>query len=85
MQKSRIPTYLIGAAVVGIALAVAGVPLVALVPFAVLLACPLMMFFMMKGMGGMGGMGGGDEKKDRTEPGSERESDRDLQPPSRRS
>lgn len=82
MQKSRIPTYLIGATVVAIALAVAGVPLVAVVPFAVLLACPLMMFFMMKGMGGMGG---GDEKKDRTEPGSERESVRDLEPPSRRS
>jgi choline-glycine betaine transporter len=50
-------SWLVIVGVVAVALAVAGVPFGALLPFAVLLACPLMMVFMMKGMHGMHGGG----------------------------
>ena len=48
-------SWLVVVGVVAVALAVAGVPFGTLLPFAVLLACPLMMVFMMKGMHGMHG------------------------------
>ncbi len=47
--------YLIGAAAVAAALIAFGAPLGALVPFAFVLVCPLMMVVMMRGMGGMHG------------------------------
>ncbi len=50
--------YLIGAAAVAAAQIAFGAPLGALVPFAFVLICPLMMVVMMRGMGGMGGMHG---------------------------
>jgi hypothetical protein len=55
MRTNRILVY--GAATAGLALllSVAGVRLAALIPFAVLLVCPLMMFLMMRGMAGMHG------------------------------
>jgi hypothetical protein len=43
-----------GALVVG--LLAAGTPVRSLLPVVLLLACPLMMIFMMRGMGGHGGM-----------------------------
>ena len=62
MNRNQFPTWVVAAAVVAVALAVVGVPLGALLPFAVLLACPLMMVFMMRGMhGGEGGCHGGHE------------------------
>jgi len=54
MQHKRLPTYLVVAVAAAAVLALAGVPLAALLPFAVLLLCPLMMFFMMGAMAGMG-------------------------------
>lgn len=54
MNRSQLPIWIVGAALVAAALAIAGVPLGALLPFAVLLACPLMMVFMMRGMHGGG-------------------------------
>ncbi|MEO7422001.1 MAG: DUF2933 domain-containing protein [Ornithinibacter sp.] len=51
MNRDKNPMYVL-ALVAGAAIAAwAGLPIV----FLFLLACPLMMFFMMRGMGGMGG------------------------------
>lgn len=51
MNKDKYPMYAL-ALVAGAAIAVwAGLPIV----FLFLLACPIMMFFMMRGMGGMSG------------------------------
>lgn len=57
MKTSQIPSYVTAGAVIAMVLAALGVPLTALIPFAVLLACPLMMILMMRGMGGMHGQG----------------------------
>jgi hypothetical protein len=53
----RMVPYLVGAAAVAAVLGVLGVPLGALLPFALVLACPLMMLVMMRGMSGMHGGG----------------------------
>ncbi len=50
-----------GALVVG--LLAAGTPVQSLLPYALLLACPLMMVFMMRGMGGHGGHGGDPDRR----------------------
>jgi hypothetical protein len=51
---------LVGAGIVVLALVAFAPNLIwAAVPFLLLLLCPLMMFFMMRGMGGMGSMGSG--------------------------
>ena len=55
MSCNRMLPYLFGAVAVAAMLAVFGVPLGSLLPFAIVLACPLMMFVMMRGMGGMHG------------------------------
>lgn len=55
MQRNQLLTFLIAAAAVAAVLVIAGVPLAAFLPFALLLACPLMMIFMMRGMSGMAG------------------------------
>ncbi len=81
MQNSRIPLYVFAAAVVAVALSAAGVPFTRLLPYAVLLACPLMMIFMMKGMGGMSGR----DKKDHTGHGCEHDPTHKVGPPSLRS
>jgi hypothetical protein len=59
-HSSRYFPYLVGAAVVAAALIAVGAPLAFLLPFAVVLACPLMMFVMMRGMAGMHGGSGED-------------------------
>lgn len=52
MNKNQIATYAAGVVAVGLVLAALGVQFAALVPYAVLLACPLMMLVMMRGMHG---------------------------------
>jgi len=59
-----------GALVVG--LLVAGTPVQSLLPFVLLLACPLMMVFMMRGMGGHAG-----HDRDQGSPAPDRDRDRD--------
>jgi hypothetical protein len=48
-HQHMIKPMLVGAAVL-VALGIAGVPVGTFVPFLILLTCPLMMFFMMRGM-----------------------------------
>ena len=50
MNKQQLPLYALALAVLVVGLVVAGVPVGALAVVALLLACPLMMFFMMRGM-----------------------------------
>ena len=83
MHRNQIPIYLVGAAVVGLVLRAAGVPFTSLLPFVILLACPLMMIFMMKGMGGMGAKKS--DTEDHTGHGCEHDPTRALGPPARRS
>lgn len=78
MSKTRIPIYLLAAVGVAAVLAIAGVPLLTLLPFAIVLACPLMMFFMMKGMGGTG-----NTKEDHTGHGCEHDPTRPVDQPAR--
>ena len=52
MDKNRMPIYLGVAAVAALVLSAGGVPFTSLLPFVILLTCPLMMIVMMKGMGG---------------------------------
>lgn len=61
MQQSKWFPYLIVAAAVAAVLIAAGVPLAAFLPFILVLACPLMMVVMMRGMGGMHGMHSGED------------------------
>ncbi len=65
MNHNRMYAYLLGVAAVAAVLVIAEVPLAGIVPFGIFLLCPLMMFFMMKGMGGMG------DKEDHTGHGCE--------------
>jgi type III secretory pathway component EscV len=62
MQTKNLPMYVMAAAAVALVAVVAGVPLASFLPFAILLLCPLMMFFMMRNMGGM--HGGGPERSE---------------------
>ena len=55
MNHNRMYAYLLGGVAIAAVLVIAKVPLAGVLPFGLLLVCPLMMFFMMKGMGGMGG------------------------------
>jgi Protein of unknown function (DUF2933) len=73
MLHDRMLTYLLAAVAIGTVLAIAGVPLAALLPYALLLACPLMMIFMMRGMGGDG--------EDHTGHGCEHDPTRKAEPP----
>ena len=52
MHSNRMVPLLVGAAIVAAVLIAVGAPLASLVPFAILLACPLMMFVIMRGMAG---------------------------------
>lgn len=54
MNRNYLP-YIAVAGGLAIALAVAGVSFGVILPFAVVLICPLMMVFIMKGMAGMHG------------------------------
>lgn len=52
--KRMIP-YALGAAALAVVLAALGLPMASLLPFVLVLACPLMMLMMMKSMAGMHG------------------------------
>jgi hypothetical protein len=52
MKREQLPLYAIALAVLVVGLVYAGVPLGTLVVLPLVLACPLMMLFMMRGMGG---------------------------------
>ena len=73
MTRDKMPTLVLAGAIVVGALVLAGVPLASLLLPLVLLACPLMMIFMMRGMdhgGGHGSSSGneGTEKHEGHEP-----------------
>ena len=53
MKRENLPLYAIALAVLIVGLAFAGVPLGSLLILPLILVCPLMMMFMMRGMGGM--------------------------------
>ena len=53
MKHNRMATYLFVAAAIAAVFLAAGVPFIRVLPFAVVLLCPLMMIFMMRGMGDM--------------------------------
>ncbi len=76
MHSSRYFPYLVGAAAIAAVLIAVGAPLASLLPFAIVLACPLMMIFMMKGMAGMHGGG-----EDHTGHGCEHDPTRTAEPP----
>lgn len=51
-MKRCLPHVAVGAVLIAAVLVLAGVPLLAVVPYAVVLACPLTMVLMMRGMHG---------------------------------
>ena len=57
LQSKRLTWVLLGVLAIGALFLITGhaAQLLSLLPFAIFLLCPLMMFFMMKGMQGMGG------------------------------
>ena len=63
MKSSNIGLFAIAAAIAFVGALSAGVPLAGLAPVLIVLACPLMMIFMMKGMHG----GGDSEHRDTNE------------------
>ena len=63
MQARSLPMYVIAATAVALVAVVAGDPLASSLPFAFILVCPLMMFFMMRNMGSM--HGGGEDRHER--------------------
>ena len=75
MHQNRMFPYLIGAALVAAVLIAVGAPLASLLPFALVLACPLMMVFMMRGMSGNHG------HEDHTGHGCEHDPTRKAEPP----
>ena len=78
MQHNRMVPYLFVAAALAAVLVAFGLPFASLLPFAVVLACPLMMVFMMRGMAGS------HDKEDHTGHGCEHDSTRKAeQRPSR--
>ena len=76
-HTNRMTPWLIGAAAIAAILIAFGAPLASLLPFAIVLACPLMMLVMMRGMGGMHG-----ESEDHTGHGCEHDPNRRAEPPS---
>ena len=74
--SNRMTPWLIGVAAVAAILIAIGAPLVSLLPFVIVLACPLMMLVMMRGMSGMHGGG------DHTGHGCEHDPTRKAEPPS---
>ena len=75
-HSNRMLPYLLGAAVIAAVLIAVGAPIASLLPFAVVLACPLMMVFMMRGMAGAHGRG-----EDHTGHGCEHDPTRRAEPP----
>ncbi len=66
LQSKRLTWVLLAVLVIGGFFLVTGhtAQLLSLLPFAIFLLCPLMMFFMMRGMQGMGGGQGGHDGHD---------------------
>jgi Flp pilus assembly protein TadB len=65
MHGTHMRYLLVAAGGLVVGLLVAGTSVQALLPFLLLLACPLMMVFMMRGMGGLGGGHSGERAQDR--------------------
>ncbi len=65
MKNRNYGLYAVAAAIVVVGALWAGLPVGSLATFGLILVCPLMMFFMMRGMGGMQGDGkrAGDAEK----------------------
>jgi hypothetical protein len=61
MRRQHLPFYAIAAAILIVGLVALGVPFSRLSVLAVVLICPLMMMFMMRGMHGGNGHGGADQ------------------------
>ena len=80
MHSNRMVPYMVGAAAVAAVLVAFGVPFATFLPFVILLACPLMMIVMMRGMGGMGGT----KSEDHTGHGCEHDPNRHAEPPTTR-
>ena len=76
MTRQHLPLYAIALAILIVGLAFAGVPVSTLLVGLAVLACPMMMMFMMGGMHG-GGHGGSDQNT-----GHSHEQDRDHRPAS---
>ena len=57
MKNRNYGMYAVAAAIVVVGAIWAGLPVGSLATFGLILVCPLMMFFMMRGMGGMHGDG----------------------------
>lgn len=68
MQWNRMAPWLLVVAIVAALLIAFGAPFASLLPFAVALACPLMMVFMMRGMAGMHGRSDATGGVDRSSP-----------------
>jgi len=69
MKSSNYGLFAVAVAIVLVGALWAGLPLGGLLPLLVVLACPLMMLFMMKGMhGGQQEHSGHDRNDDRTHP-----------------
>lgn len=75
-HSNRMTPWLLGAAALAAALIAFGVSLTWLLPLLIVLACPLMMFVMMRGMGSMHS---GDESH--SGHGCEHDPNRDARPP----
>jgi hypothetical protein len=59
MKHNALMRYIaVAGGALAVGLLVAGTPVRSLLPFVLVLACPLMMMFMMRGMGGHEGHGG---------------------------
>jgi hypothetical protein len=82
-KNSNYGLYAVAAAILIVGAVAFDVPLGSLAVFGLFLACPLMMIFMMRGMGGMGG-GGHDTSGDRpTDQHVDRPADLDRRHPGR--
>jgi hypothetical protein len=75
MKREQLPLYAIALAVLIVGLAYSGVPLGSLLILPLVLACPLMMFFMMRGMDH--GDSGHDHNHDHSNPSAGREDHHD--------
>jgi len=62
MKRQHLGLYAIALAILIVGLGFAGVPLTTMLLGLLVLACPLMMMFMMGGHGGHGDRGGSDEQ-----------------------
>jgi DUF2933 family protein len=68
MKSNTLPLYTIAAAILIIGLVALGVPFGTIALVALLVGCPLMMFFMMRGMHGGDSHGGHDKPGEPTVP-----------------